>query len=141
MPRLRLGHSSPLLTRITDMTIARSVAVFALAALSATAAYANEAVPAPTCVRPEIPAADKNLTDAQAKKVNADSKAFADCAAAYHAARKQSVDAANAVMRQQELLAKAHVEAANKLQGEVNAFIAELNANVAARDKAQKAGK
>jgi hypothetical protein len=123
------------------MTIARSLAVFALAALSSTAVLANEPPPTPTCVRPEIPAADKNVTDAQAKQVNAASKAYTDCASAYHAARKQSVEAANAVMRQQEQLAKAHIEAANKLQGEVSAFIAELNANVAAREKAQKAGK
>ena len=112
--------------------------LFALATFAAASAFA-QTVPASTCERPELPSADKPLTDAAANKVNTASKAYVDCAAAYHAARKAAVDESNAVIARAQANAQANVEAANKMQQEQKTFLADLNANVEAREKANKA--
>ena len=110
-------------------------------AAAAVFAQASE-VPAPTCVKPVLPPADQPLSDAAATRINTESKAYVECAAAYHAARKAAVDQSNETIRAANATAQANVDAAKKMQSELDAFLAELNANADARQpKAKKDGK
>lgn len=68
------------------------------------------------------------MSKKESDKLNAENKSFQGCVKAYVNARKQIVDEHNAI-------SKAHADAAMAAQTEFNAYVAELNANLAARSK------
>jgi len=81
-----------------------------------------------SCPRPVLLPPTKALSKKESEKLNADNKSFQDCVKAYVGARKAVVDEHNAI-------AKAHADAAVAAQTEFNAYVTELNANLAAREK------
>lgn len=102
--------------------------------LSSAAVYAQAPEPAApgvaamSCARPVLLPPTKALSRKESEKLNADNKSFQDCVKAYVGARKAVVDEHNAI-------AKAHADAAVAAQTEFNAYVTELNANLAAREK------
>lgn len=91
-------------------------------------APAPAAVAPMNCTRPVLPSSTKALNKKESDKLNADNKSFQGCVKAYVGARKVVVDEHNAI-------AKAHADAAVAAQTEFNAYVADLNAHLAARAK------
>ena len=104
----------------------------ATAMAQAPAAAPAAATNAPAnCTKPVLPPPTKTMSKKESDKLNADNKTFQDCIKAYVGARKVVVDEHNAI-------AKAHADAAVAAQTEFNAYVGELNANLAEREKAAK---
>jgi hypothetical protein len=82
-----------------------------------------------SCPRPVLLPPTKAMSKKESEKLNTDNKSFQDCVKAYVGARKAVVDEHNAI-------SKAHADAAVAAQSEFNAYVTELNANLAAREKA-----
>ncbi|ROH92134.1 hypothetical protein ED208_07140 [Stagnimonas aquatica] len=102
--------------------------------LSSSALWAQAPEPAAisvapmNCTRPVLLPPTKALSKKESEKLNADNKSYQDCVKAYVNARKAVVDEHNAI-------SKAHADAAVAAQTEFNAYVTELNANLAAREK------
>lgn len=79
------------------------------------------AVPAPTCVKPIVPAATASLSKPAADKLNAEITAYASCGDSYLKARR-------ATTAKYQAIANAHVVAANTFATDFNAFSVELGA-------------
>lgn len=106
-----------------------SAVASAQAPAPAAAAPAPSTVAPMSCAKPVLLPPTKALSKKESEKLNADNKSFQDCVKAYVGARKAVVDEHNAI-------AKAHADAAVAAQAEFNAYVTELNANLAAREKA-----
>lgn len=106
-----------------------STAVAAQPPATTTAPAAPAAAVAPAnCTKPVLLPPSKALSKKESEKLNADNKTYQDCIKAYVGARKLVVDEHNAI-------AKLHADAAVAAQTDFNAYVTELNANLAARQK------
>lgn len=109
-----------------------SATAMAQAPAAAPAATAAPTAVAPAnCTKPVLPPPTKTMSKKESDKLNADNKTFQECIKAYVGARKAVVDEHNTI-------AKAHADAAVAAQTAFNAYVEELNANLAEREKAAK---
>jgi hypothetical protein len=122
-------HSSPF-SAMSRTTRLASLSLLALPLLAL--AQTSVPVPASSCSKPVLPAIDSPMDDKAAKKLNADSTAYAACVETYMKERR-------AVAEEHRGIFEANANAANAAAKEFNNFSTELTALSAARaDKTKK---